>query len=264
MTEHAIQSLEPRSSFPKPPDLPPDPRFWLCAYADLVAEHERFRRAGVKDDETVKLTVWQWLRFCSATDSNEERRKSVVEFCQRHEGADAGMPWGECRTVLALLAEWCCAVPVVSVCKRIGVGMPWGTGNYLPHDAGTYSELRKNLVDMGGEIVDAKLPPAVPDVQEPDTSSGQKAQQTPERMTLLKKSHIAVTLRANHPDWTDKTIAETVGVNRTTLYRWPEFRMANALAKGGKARFPYGRKDKDTREVEASENPMRQRARHRE
>jgi hypothetical protein len=74
-------------------------------------------------------------------------------------------------------------------------------------------------------------------------------QDRPEAKKIDKKS-AALALLIQHPDWTDKRIAEQVGVNRTTLYEWQEYKAARAAQKGGKRDLPTGYKDSD-RNIEA-------------
>jgi predicted DNA-binding protein (UPF0251 family) len=42
---------------------------------------------------------------------------------------------------------------------------------------------------------------------------------------------LAVVKMIEHPDWTDEKIAKEIGVSRTTLYDWPQFKAARAVQK---------------------------------
>lgn len=62
---------------------------------------------------------------------------------------------------------------------------------------------------------------------------------------------LALAMLVEHPEWTDKKIAEAVGVNRTTLYDWPNFKKAKEALKQGKKKFPRGSKNSKTGDMEA-------------
>ena len=64
---------------------------------------------------------------------------------------------------------------------------------------------------------------------------------------------LALALLVQHPNWPDTKIAKTVGVNRTTLYDWRNFKKAKEVLKQGKKEFPKGSKNGETRNVEAWE-----------
>lgn len=73
--------------------------------------------------------------------------------------------------------------------------------------------------------------------------SGGRAKQLPGRLSGEAK---ALAVLAEHPDWTDKRIAEEAGVSRTTLYRYPKFREARKLIQEqGKAALPKGYQKRD-------------------
>jgi hypothetical protein len=48
-----------------------------------------------------------------------------------------------------------------------------------------------------------------------------------------EKKTRALLLLKKYPNWTDTRIAEVVGVNRTTVYNWPEFKLFRASLKAG-------------------------------
>ena len=64
---------------------------------------------------------------------------------------------------------------------------------------------------------------------------------------------LALAMLVEHPDWPDTKIAKAVGVNRTTLYDWPNFKKAKEALKQGKKEFPKGSKNGETGNVEAWE-----------
>ena len=63
----------------------------------------------------------------------------------------------------------------------------------------------------------------------------------------------ALAILVEHPEWTDKKIAEAIGVSRTTLYDWSKFKKAKEALNQGKNRFPHGSKDGETGDIEAWE-----------
>lgn len=51
----------------------------------------------------------------------------------------------------------------------------------------------------------------------------------------------ALAVLAAHPGWTDTAIAKAAGVNRTSLYKWPRYKMARGVARAsGRAKMPSG------------------------
>jgi DNA-binding XRE family transcriptional regulator len=62
---------------------------------------------------------------------------------------------------------------------------------------------------------------------------------------------LALAMLVKYPDWTDKKIAKAIGVSRTTLYDWPNFRKAKETLKQGKNDLPNGSKDGETGDMEA-------------
>nr|MBC8273541.1 helix-turn-helix domain-containing protein [Chloroflexota bacterium] len=62
---------------------------------------------------------------------------------------------------------------------------------------------------------------------------------------------LALAMLVEHPGWSDTRIAKAVGVNRTTLYDWPNFKKAKEALKQGKKKFPRGSKNAETGDIEA-------------
>ena len=52
-------------------------------------------------------------------------------------------------------------------------------------------------------------------------------------------------LLANNPGWTDTKIAKVAGISRTSLYRWPTFKMAREAQEAHKKSLPQGSKDRN-------------------
>jgi hypothetical protein len=82
------------------------------------------------------------------------------------------------------------------------------------------------------------------------TSSGNKAGET-QRADGLTGEALALAMLVEHPDWSDTKIAKAVGVNRTTLYDWPNFKKAKEALKQGKKELPRGSKNGETGDMEA-------------
>jgi len=55
----------------------------------------------------------------------------------------------------------------------------------------------------------------------------------------------ALALLVKHPDWTQGKMAQAVGVNRQSLYRFKRYQAAREALQGGRAEIPRGSKDKD-------------------
>ncbi len=64
------------------------------------------------------------------------------------------------------------------------------------------------------------------------------------------RQYVVVELKT-HPDWTDTKIAKHIGVNRTTLYNWPDFQKAKDILKQSKQNIPHGSKDSENGSIEA-------------
>jgi hypothetical protein len=75
----------------------------------------------------------------------------------------------------------------------------------------------------------------------------QSAEQTERSTAAIDSEARAIGFLAAHPEWTDKKIADTVGVSRTTLYSpsWSRFQAARAALKSGKQEKPKGSRDAD-------------------
>jgi hypothetical protein len=69
----------------------------------------------------------------------------------------------------------------------------------------------------------------------------------------LTKEALALAMLVEHPDWPDTKIAKAVGVSRTTLYDWSNFKKAKETLKQGKNHLPKGSKDGKTGKMEAWE-----------
>jgi hypothetical protein len=52
------------------------------------------------------------------------------------------------------------------------------------------------------------------------------------KSTGVSNEILAMSLSIKHPDWSVKQIAEELGVSRTSIYRWPSFRLIRELQKG--------------------------------
>jgi len=59
------------------------------------------------------------------------------------------------------------------------------------------------------------------------------------------KETLALATLAHHPEWTDTAIAAAVGCNRTSLYRWKQYKQAREILEQGKHNLPHGSKAKD-------------------
>jgi len=66
----------------------------------------------------------------------------------------------------------------------------------------------------------------------------------PETQPKLPPRSMALILRKEHRDWTNTRIAKEVGVERTSLYRWPEYKKLCKLMREQWS-LPRGSKDKD-------------------
>ena len=67
------------------------------------------------------------------------------------------------------------------------------------------------------------------------------------------KEALALAVLADHPDWTDKKIAEAAGCNRTSLYDFPKYQTAREILRKGKNDLPRGSKYRD-KGIEALDN----------
>jgi tryptophanyl-tRNA synthetase len=67
----------------------------------------------------------------------------------------------------------------------------------------------------------------------------------------MSKSARALAVLKDHPDWTNKKIAEAAGIHPKSLSRNKDFCKAREILKSGKSTIPNGRKDPETGNVEA-------------
>ena len=68
---------------------------------------------------------------------------------------------------------------------------------------------------------------------------------------ILTGEPLALGMLLKHPDWPDTKIATAIGVSRTTLYDWPNFKKAKEALKQGKNNLPKGSKNGETGDMEA-------------
>ena len=79
--------------------------------------------------------------------------------------------------------------------------------------------------------------------------------QTARKIKGKTKLAIAMMLVQEHPDWSDRYIAEQAGYkSHSTLVRNKTYQTAAAMARGQKEDLPHGAKDGETRNVEAWED----------
>jgi len=67
----------------------------------------------------------------------------------------------------------------------------------------------------------------------------------------MSKSARALAVLQDHPDWTNKQIAEVAGVNVKSLSRMDNFRKAREILKTAKSKFPTGSRSAETGDIEA-------------
>lgn len=72
---------------------------------------------------------------------------------------------------------------------------------------------------------------------------GGRADQVKQVDVERDKQWEAIRCLRDHPDWSDTRIAEEIGVHRTTLYTWRDFRAAKAARNGEKNRLARGWKN---------------------
>jgi len=65
----------------------------------------------------------------------------------------------------------------------------------------------------------------------------------------LSPRSVSLILLKEHPHWTDMKIAKEANVNRTSHYRWPEYKQLRQLLHQQYS-LPHGSKDRDTRKIE--------------
>lgn len=74
-------------------------------------------------------------------------------------------------------------------------------------------------------------------------SSGEADLENKDSRKLTGRS-TAIILLKEHPDWKDNRIAKEAGVNRSSLYRWPEYKLLRQLLLEERS-LPRGSKNKD-------------------
>lgn len=72
------------------------------------------------------------------------------------------------------------------------------------------------------------------------------------QQTALQRKALALLLRLEHPEWSDKRIAQEAGYGSPRqLYRMPEYGRLKKAMCDGHGRIPRGMKDSETGRVEA-------------
>jgi len=59
----------------------------------------------------------------------------------------------------------------------------------------------------------------------------------------LNKAAVALAIKTQHPEWTDKQVCEAAGCSRFTLYRSEQYQAVKAMMKSAKYDRPTGYKD---------------------
>jgi transcriptional regulator of acetoin/glycerol metabolism len=73
-------------------------------------------------------------------------------------------------------------------------------------------------------------------------ASGGKAKPPPEKLSAKAR---VLAILVEHQGWSNTKIAKEAGINRTTLYNYPEFKTARKMQKQNKEKIPRGRKDQE-------------------
>jgi DNA-binding transcriptional regulator YiaG len=87
-------------------------------------------------------------------------------------------------------------------------------------------------------------------IEQPETARSDDA----EKKNEPTGEPLALAMLVKHPDWSDTKIAKYIGVSRTTLYDWPNFKKAKDALKQGKTDLPRGSKNAETGDIEAWED----------
>lgn len=72
-----------------------------------------------------------------------------------------------------------------------------------------------------------------------------------EAIRNLKGEERALALLVSHPEWTNTEVAKAVPCNRTTLYKWKNYRKARKALEQSRQSMPGGSKDAETGHIEA-------------
>jgi hypothetical protein len=72
--------------------------------------------------------------------------------------------------------------------------------------------------------------------------TAKKGKSQPQKLSAKAR---ALAILVEHQDWSDTKIAKEAGINRTTLYNYPEFKAARKMQKQNKGKIPRGSKDRE-------------------
>ena len=111
--------------------------------------------------------------------------------------------------------------------KTMGLWLLWSPGTDDDPISKTATFLTKRRENRASNRVTIQVPP-----------------QLAQALGVLGKHGLALALLAKHPDWSVAKIAETVGCDRKTPYKWPRFRQALNALKSGRESLPRGEKSK--------------------
>jgi hypothetical protein len=100
------------------------------------------------------------------------------------------------------------------------------------------------------EILERAIPylgakPAKEHIQTEFASTKQNSVNLKSQPEILSPKAKAIAALIDHPEWPDTKIAEAAGINRTTLYNYPDFKYARKVQKQRKGEIPHGSKDQE-------------------
>jgi len=115
---------------------------------------------------------------------------------------------------------------------------------------GQYSGLRSTPTDRIGLM--EWTPEAIEIVRGRPQGLDEAASKGTRKPPTFSAEDKAIAVLRKHPDWTDTRIAEEAGINRTTLYKFMDYKYVRQLLKEvGRKELAHGSKDGETGNMDA-------------
>ena len=116
---------------------------------------------------------------------------------------------------------------------------------YYDGEAVFYEHPPINSSQYECQIEENPTPSAIRHIEADIASTRQNGKKTKPQPEKLSAKARVLAVWTEHPEWSNTKIAKAAGINRTTLYDYPEFKNLRATQKEDKKRIRRGSKAKD-------------------
>jgi hypothetical protein len=157
-----------------------------------------------------------------------------MEMAHVYHASAHGFPW-----------RWYDLNSIKDLCAQAGVGLPTLVclaesgfpphfDHFYPEDLYAWYAIEAGLRSLVGSAV-VSTPTTLSTIPaNPNAGVLCQAGQTPPP----SKKALALAVLIDHPDWSDKAIAQAIGVSRTTLYDWKAYKSAREMLKRARSEMP--------------------------